>query len=144
MDTKEKPEIAKSVLFGIIGFIAFHLCFIFIYFLLGLIINLLFSIPIISNITGFFFGARGDTPLLFVTVFSVFYSCEAVFWMIHRFSDLKATEKLASRICGFPLVILDVIFLIGNIIDSEPLLQSIAFIIAGIAFIGHGAKEKTE
>ena len=144
MDTKEKPEIAKSVLFGIIGLIAFYLCYHFIYYLLALLFNILFSIPIISNITAFFFRARRDTPLFFTTVFSVFYSCEAVFWMIHRFSDFKATEKLALRICGVLMIVLNIICVILGIIDHEPLRQCIAFIIAGIAFIGHGAKEKTE
>ena len=100
MDFKKKPETGKAILFGIIGIIAFYICYAVIALVLSALLSALSKIPLLGNLIIFLFRVRGDTPGILVSLIAVSLAYEAVLWMIHRFSDIQETEALALRICG--------------------------------------------
>lgn len=138
MDFKKKPETGKAILFGIIGIIAFYICYAVIALVLSALLSALSKIPLLGNLIIFLFRVRGDTPGILVSLIAVSLAYEAVLWMIHRFSDIQETEALALRICGIPLLVLNMVFLIVNLLSGDYFFPNILLAIAGFLIFNHG------
>ena len=132
----QKAEIGKSILFSIIGVIAFYICL----FVLGLALSFffvfLFKIPIVSQWVSFIFSYRGDSPDVVIKLGSVILSALAVGWMIRRFCDIQATKKLSLIICSAILFAINTLFLVQNIMEGGNYPTNILIMIMSLVMIG--------
>lgn len=142
MEQKEKPQVSKASLFGVIGLVAFYICDFILYMGFSLGFLLLYKIPVINRLVDALFRARGDDPGFFSMFLAAVLSYSAVTWATHRFCDTIATESLSLKITGILLLILNIVFLIVNISAGESFANNIMMGIAGIIMIIRGANLK--
>ena len=138
MEQKEKPQVGRAVLFGVIALFAFYICYLVLATAVSFVFVLLYKIPIINRILAAIFRLRGDTPNVLAGFIAIVYSFSAVEWMLGRFCDIRATEKLSLIITGALLVLLNLLFLIVNVSSGDSIILNIVFCIAGIVMILRG------
>ncbi len=135
-NSSEKPEVGKSILFAIIGIVAFYTCLYILGLGLSFLFAFLFKIPVVSQWLSLIFQYRGDSPTVIVRLGSIILSFWAVRWMIRRFCSIQATKKLSLIICGAILFGLNVFFLVGNIIEGGEIGVNILIMIFALIMIG--------
>lgn len=138
MNMKEKPEKGKSILFAIIALFAFYLCYFVVFLALGLLFTLLLKLPVINSILSFLFRVRGDSPDILCWIISTCTAYQAAVWMLHRFHDSEVSENLSLKITGIILIVLNIVFLIVNIISGSPFFPNICVGIAGFCMFRRG------
>ena len=135
---KEKPNVGKAFFFSIIAFIAFYLCYFVVMFAFAAVYTILDKIPIIGSIVRFLFTIRGDSPDILAWILSTVLAYNATVWMLHRFHDTEPSENLSLKITGITLLVLNVIFLVVNIISGTPFFPNIAVGISGFLMFRRG------
>lgn len=136
--TTEKPQIGKSIFFSIISIVAFYLCWFAVLFALGAVFLLLSKIPVISSILEFVFKMRGDAPDILIWIISAICAYRATTWMLHRFHDSEVSENLSLKITGITLLVLNIVFLIVNIMGRSSFFPNIVVGVAGLSMFLHG------
>ena len=132
---KEKPEVGKAILFSFAALIAYYVCYFALAFIGALIFSVLAVIPIVNRLVDALFSIRGDSPSIAIVFFSVILSYQAAKWVIGRFCDYAATEKLALRITGALLLLYNILLVIRNISADISFFPNVLAIIAGIVMI---------
>lgn len=140
MNTETKPSVFKAVFFSLITLIAFYLLTEIIGLILVFIFSILLSIPIISNLILLLFEMRGDGPNTFIlcTYLAIGYFCTIS--ALDRIVKSVSTRKLTIKLLGIYLVVLNVVFLIANIVIDGAWGMNIGFIITGFVFMCKSTK----
>lgn len=138
MEQREKPQVGRAILFGIIALFVFYVCYLVLTLAVSLVFTLLSKIPIINRLVAALFEIRGDSPSILAAFIAFIYSYSATEWVLGRFCDIRATEQLSWIITGVLLLILNALFLFSNISSGQPFILNIIFCICGIVMIVRG------
>lgn len=140
MHTETKPSVFKAVFFSLITLIAFYLLTEIIGLILVFIFSILLSIPIISNLIALLFEVRGDGPNTFIqyAYLAIGYFCTIS--VLDRIVKSVSTRKLTIKLLGIYLIVLNVVFLIANIVIDGAWGMNIGFIITGFVFMCKSTK----
>ena len=144
MENQAKPSIGKSILFAVMCFIGFYICYLLIAFLLSLLTAFLIYVPVLNLLVRLFYSVRGDSPTFLVPALSAALGYEFASWLIGRVTDDRPTEKLTFKILGIAVVVFNIGALILNIInksDGPTFLSNIILLVTGVVFTIKGFKE---
>lgn len=132
MDTHEKPQVGRAILFSLAAMVAFFIVYMVVGFVVILVLGLLLQVPVVGTIITWLFHFRGDTPEIFAAILATVLAAQAVAWMIGRFCDLAATRRVTLKISGGILVVVAVLTIIAQIANKGSLLTGIAHLVAGL------------
>lgn len=119
-----------SIPFSILGFLEFYAIDILTTLLLSLLFLGLSYIPIISTLIDWLFYIRKDTPDMLAMMVSAILAYLGTTATAKHI--VKGTRKHALILTGIYLVVLNIIFLIVNLINGAAILPNIIIGIAGI------------
>lgn len=140
MSTSKQPSIIKSLFFSFLALIVFYLLTQIIGIILILLYAFLRVIPLIGDLLGFFFEARGDGPEIAIPYLYLVTSYFLCISMLERIVKSVPTRKLTIKLLGIYLIVLNLLFLLLNILGDGAWGINIGCIIAGIAFIVKSGK----
>ena len=135
METNSKPKILKSILCVIPSALIYIIIDFAAIFALSFLTVILSKIPIISNIIGFLFRIRGDSPNFLIPIISVISAYLLTTFVQKRMMREYNTLKLSRIVLGALIIAANVAFLVINIIAKSSLVANIVNIICGLAFI---------
>lgn len=138
MNTDQKPQVGKSIFFSIISIVAFYICFVVIVLAFSAVIAILGKIPVVSSLLSFLFKMRGDTPGILAYLLGASLAYNATVWMLHRFHDSESSENLSLKITGMVLLVLNVVFLVVNILGKSSFFPNIVVGVAGLSMFMRG------
>jgi hypothetical protein len=119
-----------AIPFSLLGFVEFYLIYALVFLAVSLLFLGLSYIPIISTLLNWFFEFRGDTPDIFAMLFAATIAYLGTTATLNHI--IKGTLKPTLILLGIYLFVLNIIFLIVNIINDGALLANILTAIAGI------------
>lgn len=134
---KEEPKAPKniksvlqSIPFSLLGLFEYYIIYGLSVFAIALVFLILSYIPIINTLIDWLFRIREDTP----DMFAVFLAAMLAYLGTTATAEhiIKGTRKYSLMLTGIYLVILNIIFLIVNIVNSDFILPNITIGIAGI------------
>lgn len=125
METKEKPEVGKAILFAIIGVVAFYILSLILTIPLSFFFSLIVSIPVLRFLFTLFTWLKDSEYVRTITFIASAISISAISWMIKRFCDKHSTEVLSLKVCGIIIAVLNVIFLVINMRENAPIATNI-------------------
>ncbi len=144
MEEKERPQVGRAILFGVIGMVAFFICSFILYMGISFGFLFLYQIPVINRLLEGLFRVRGDDPVFFAMFLAAVISYSAITWAIHRFCDTRATEGLALRISGSLLLLISNASIVMDVMSGQPFVNMIFIGIAGIIMIIRGGNVKRD
>ena len=130
MENQAKPSIGKSILFAVMCFIGFYICYLLIAFLLSLLTAFLIDVPVLNLLVRLFYSVRGDSPTFLVPALSAALGYEFASWLTGRVTNGKPTEDVDA-------LILNII----NKSDGPTFLSNIILLVTGVVFTIKGFKE---
>jgi len=129
---KEKPEVGKAILFGIIGIVAFYVVNFILSFAFAFLLAWIVKTPIFNIIFKWFTWLREDEYLYAAIVVSGILSALSVTWMIQRFCDDDNTEVLSVKIFAAILIVINLLLLFYNRKYGNPIFTNIFLGVVGI------------
>lgn len=137
MNLKEK-NLFSSVIFSVLGLILFYIIYGLLFLLIGLLLLLINNLPILKDILGYVLSdSSGD---IFALGISLIVSYFVVGALAEHFLKNENKVNLSLFLIGIYLLVLNIGFIVLNLIFSNSILVNVAFIIAGIVMI---VKNKT-
>ena len=134
MNTNPKPSIPQGILFSLLGFVIFYLLCEIIGFILVLLYALILVIPIICDLLDLLFIARGDGPDIAIPTLYFSFSYFLTISLLERIVKNVHTLSLTLKLLGIYSIILNIIFLVLNVIGDGAWGVNIGFIISGFVF----------
>lgn len=143
VQTKAAPSIGKSILFSVMCFIGFYICYFIVVAILGLITSFFASVPVLNLIARLFYSVRGDSPTFLLPALGAALGYAFISWLIGRVTDDTPTASLSFEIFGVCLAALNLFLLIVNIIEKSgwgTCLTNIIMIVTGVSSFFRGLK----
>lgn len=141
MQEKDSPKVLPALAIFLAALIAFFVVQFLSLLLLGILMSVLTSIPILSSALRFLFAARGDTPALLTLYVSCILSYKSARFTAERFANHTKTAALSILLTGAFITVIYGIALISNITSGGPVLTDIAQIITGLIMVFKGKAE---
>lgn len=120
-----------SIPLSILGIFVIHL----IYGLSNLLISLLFwllsYIPVLKKLISWIFSTRGDTPDVFATTIAAIIAYYLFSLIVEQIIKKENTKKFTLILTGILAMIVNVLFVIINLIYSSPILVNVYLAIVG-------------
>lgn len=120
-----------SIPLSILGIFVIHL----IYGLSNLLISLLFwllsYIPILKKLISWIFSTRGDTPNVFAATIAAIIAYYLFSLIVEQTTKKENTKKFTLILTGIFVMIVNVLFVIINLIYSSPILVNVYLAIVG-------------
>ena len=135
-----KPKVFKAIVIAILGIFLFYLSYIIFYLIIGGIIQILSSLPLIGTLLMWLFVLRGDTPDMMLSFLVPMISYFVVMLAQEKINKIDSTRGLSCEILGICLIVLNVVSLILNLFYGEGILKNIIQAITGIVFFSSGKK----
>lgn len=138
-----KPKVWKSVLTSVLGLAIYLVVGFLTTAVFMLLVTFLASIPVISDLLGWFFEVRGDSPALLVTILAPFVAYWLSLAAVEQICKPGPTCNLAIRLMGIGLIILQVCFLALNLFadGGGSILSNLANVVAGFLMFSAGNNE---
>ena len=138
--SKEEPKIERktdtiksflsSIPFSFLGLLEFYIIYGLTILGIALVFLLLSYIPIISTLVDWLFRIREDTPDMFAMCFATMLAYLGTMATAAHIN--KGIQKHALMLTGIYLVVLNIIFLIVNLINNDAIFANVTIGIAGI------------
>lgn len=144
MENQAKPSVGKSILFAVMCFIGFYICYFLAVTILGLITAFFASVPVLNLIARLFYSVRGDSPTFLLPAIGAALGYSFISWLLGRVTDDTPTEALSFEIFGVGLTALNLFLLIVNIIEKNgwaTCLTNIILIVTGVVSFLRGLKD---
>ena len=120
-----------SIPLSILGIFVIHL----IYGLSNLLISLLFwllsYIPVLKKLISWIFSTRGDTPDVFSATIAAIIAYYLFSLIVEQIIKKENTKKFTLILTGILAMIVNVLFVIINLIYSSPILVNVYLAIVG-------------
>lgn len=127
--------IFASIPFSVLGLLEFYLVYLATSFAILLVIYILSKIPILGALVKLFFRWRQDSPEIFALLAAALIAYSVVTKTINRITQKAETTKMSFMLTGSCLTVLNVIFLLVNIISKGSALSILANIYLAVAGI---------
>ena len=134
-------SIIPSILFSILGVLGFYLVYGLIFFLIALVLLGMSYVPVLNLINKLMFIISDNTPDIFAMMLAVSFAYLCTMGIAERIIKKEKTLNFTLILMGIYLVVLNVIFLMANLIYHEAILVNIVLAIAGMAIFYKGKKE---
>lgn len=128
-----------SIPFSFLGLLEFYIIYGLSALAVALVFLVLSYIPIINTLVDWLFRIRQDTPDMFTMMVAVGLAYLGTTATAEHI--IKGTRKHALMLTGIYLVVLNIIFLIVNLINSDDILPNIIIGIAGIVMFYKNKEE---
>ena len=133
LEKEEKPNIFLAIVFSLLSIFCFFVAETIIIFLIALILLILSKIPVINVVVNLITNWLSRIYDSFVdrltVVTAVTLSVQVINWLIEKFTSNGKTQDLIRVISGVGIMLLNVAFLIINIINGDSILGNILSII---------------
>ena len=133
-----KKSIFASIPLSILGLLAFYLVYGIAFLIIALLFWIISYIPILNTLFDWLFRIREDTPDMFAMFTSTVIAYFGYAATIGLISKKAETQKLTLMLTGIYLIVLNVIFLIANLVFRNAILPNILLGIAGIVIFFNG------
>ncbi|MBR5342570.1 MAG: hypothetical protein IK149_01590 [Oscillospiraceae bacterium] len=135
-----KPQVGRSILFGILGAIVYLIFFFIVDFLLLLLTDVLSAIPLLRVLLNWFYSVRGDSPQIFAAIISVLVLVVSFAWLFKKIHDNDATKKLTYIIFGTLVILTSVLFVLAAIDGEGSVIVSAIYGLGGLYYFIAGIK----
>lgn len=135
MKEQSKPVIWKSTLCTPPCLIFFFVSRLISGFAVALIIWLLSQIPIASFLLDWLFIARGDTPDIFVIVFSTTVAYYFTSFVQKKMIKDLPTIRLSRKMLGILIMLFHVLFFFSNLHHEINVFPNVICFVAGLVFL---------
>ncbi len=129
-ETKTIKSFLPSIPFSFLGLFEYYIIYGLSVLAIALVFLILSYIPIINTLVDWLFRIREDTPDMFAMIFAAGLAYLGTTATAEHI--IKSTRKYSLVLTGIYLVILNIIFLIVNLVNSSAILPNIIIGIAGI------------
>jgi hypothetical protein len=141
---KSKPHIFKAFITALLAAIIFIISYIVSYLVVGGIIYLLSKIPLIGKLVNLLFYFRGDTPDMLLAIL-----CPGVAYYVtmaaqKAMNKESRTRGLSCVLHGVCIVLLQIVFIVINLIYGDGILKNVIQAIAGFVIFSNGMGELKE
>lgn len=131
--SREKGSIFSAILFSMLGTILFYIIYGLLFLLIGLLLLAISNLPILKDILGYVLS--DSSADMFALGISLVVSYIIIGALAEHFLKNENKVNLSLFLIGIYLLVLNIGFIILNLIFSNSILVNVAFIIAGIVMI---------
>ena len=121
-----------SIIFALLELVLFYIADFVAVFILALIFGVLSYIPILNIITNLLFTITGNAADIFTVTAGAILAAGATAFIMSKISKNKETLNRSFCISSIILVVLNVLFLIVNLIHNDPCYTNAVMIFLGI------------
>ena len=140
-ETKEKANAFLAIIFSLLAFLGFYLVSSITSGILALIFYFLVKIPLLKTLISWFLEVREDTLDGFILAISLVVAGILIHWLVTHLGKNERTQKVALSIFGMLLTILNIFFLVINLIAGNAIYVNILVVVVGISFFSTGIKK---
>ena len=133
-----KKSIFASIPLSILGLLEFYLIYGIVCLIIVLLFWLISYIPIFSTLVEWLFRIREDTPDMFAMLVSTGIAYLGFTATIAHLAKKTETQRFTLMFTGIYMIVLNVIFLILNLVSRNAILPNVLIGIAGIVIFFKG------
>ena len=137
---KQRPNVFLSIIFSLLAVVAFYIVATISIILFSVLIHLISIIPILKFLTNVFLANSGGFLMDIIYGVCAYLAVAIVGFISEKIIKKEPTRNLSLMITGIILVIMNVLFLIINLILGHSVIANIIFGIAGFILF-HSGKE---
>ena len=136
--TNNKKSIFASIPLSVLGFLEYYLIYGIAFLIIALLFWIISYIPILNTLVDWLFRIREDTPDMFAMFASTGIAYLGFTATIEHISKKAETQKLTLILTGIYIIVLNVIFLIVNLVLRNTILPNVFLGIAGVVIFFKG------